>query len=79
MDIKNTEYSLLNRVSTRKEQHRDECPNKTRKLDHFKREKNISKRIISRTSKDSRISFSNEYRLSIKEKRRMKIQRKTHY
>ena len=50
-----------------------------KKSDYVKRKKNISKRIISRTSKNLGISFSNEYRLNDKEEEKMKIQEKTNY
>ena len=60
MDIKNTEYSISDRISKRERQYRNRCSNKTRKQDNFKRKKNILERINVEKSKDTRISFSNE-------------------
>ena len=43
MNIKNTKYLILNRVSKRKRQHRGERSNKTRKQDNSGEKKDISK------------------------------------
>ena len=77
MSVKNTGHLLLDRILKEKRQHRNECSNETRKSNNVERKKNILKRIVSKTDKDSRISLSIKYRLSIKRKRRIKIQEKT--
>ena len=73
MDFKNTRHSLSNRISKRERQHRSECPNQKRKQDHFKRKKNISKRVNTKTSQKTRILFSIKCDSIILTKRVMKI------
>ena len=60
MDIENTRYFILDRVSKRKRQHRDERSNKTRKQDNSKEKKNIFEWIDIKQSKEIEISFLNE-------------------
>ena len=64
MDTRNTGYFLLNRISNKERQYRDECLDKTRRSDDVERKKDIFERTIFRTSKDLRILFSTKYRLS---------------
>ena len=61
MNIENTGYFILNWISKRKRQHKDERSNKTRKQDDSKRKKDILEWINIEKDKDIKIPFSNKY------------------
>ena len=50
MDVENIEYFLSDRISKRKRQYRNRCPNQKRKQGHSKRKKNIFERINTGTN-----------------------------